>query len=228
MDGQRQSKFWLKVVNDNQQSTGQVKPVRTGQNCTKPIFEAPPRAVAERATVSEVLKITKNFLKIILSDFKALTKLDFNKSETLIASPSLRAAVDGDKENVGELKTTQGTRWSHSYSFFSGTINWFIGLLLTFDTSDLQAEQWINKMNGPAHAEVLEVEPEARPERKLSAKLGAGKRKASKNQDSTTPSDRDLIEEDDGAEDLDSRSSAFSRKRAVPPTSQLQVKKKLK
>ncbi|KAE8703008.1 Detected protein of unknown function [Hibiscus syriacus] len=64
--------------------------------------------------------------------------------------------------------------------------------------------------------------------RKLSAKLGAGKRKASKNQDSTTPSGRDLVDEDDGDEDLDGRSSAFSRKRAVPPTSQLQVKKKLK
>ncbi|GMJ01801.1 hypothetical protein HRI_003849300 [Hibiscus trionum] len=119
--------------------------------------------------------------------------------------------------------------------------------LVALNNASKLAEQWINKMNGSAHDEVVEVEPEARPgrlglgakiprqskvglsndpvARKLSAKLGAGKRKASKNQDSTTPSCRDLFDQD---EDLDSRSSAFSRKRAVPPTSQLQVKKKHK
>ncbi|KAE8734104.1 Detected protein of unknown function [Hibiscus syriacus] len=137
---------------------------------------------------------------------------------------------------------------SHSLFFLFGNhrpVYWFI-----IDVTDTQAAEWINKMNGSEHDEVLEVEPEARPERlglgakvprqskvglsndpvarKLSSKWGAGKRKASKNKNSTTPSCKDLVEEDDGDEDLDSRSSAFSRKRAGPPTSQLQVKKKLK
>ncbi|KAK8491315.1 hypothetical protein V6N12_000049 [Hibiscus sabdariffa] len=118
--------------------------------------------------------------------------------------------------------------------------------IVTLNNASKLAEQWINKMNGSKHDEVAEVEPEARPERlglgakvprqskvelsndpvarKLSAKLGAGKRKASKNQDSTTPSSRDLVDKDNGDEDLDSRSSAFSRKRTVPLTSQLQEK----
>ncbi|KAE8714541.1 hypothetical protein F3Y22_tig00110195pilonHSYRG00163 [Hibiscus syriacus] len=121
--------------------------------------------------------------------------------------------------------------------------------IVTLNNASKLAEQWLNKMNGSGQDEVVEVEPEARPERlglgakvprqskvqlsndpvarKLSAKLGAGKRKASKNQDST-PSGQDMVNEDDGDEDLDSRSSAFSRKKAVPTTSQLQVKKKLK
>ncbi|KAE8677583.1 hypothetical protein F3Y22_tig00111505pilonHSYRG00023 [Hibiscus syriacus] len=90
----------------------------------------------------------------------------------------------------------------------------------------VMAEQWLNKMNGSGQDEVVEEEPEARPERlglgakvprqskvglsndpvarKLSTKLGAGKRKASKNQDSSTPSGQDMVNEDDGDEDLDS------------------------
>ncbi|KAE8723837.1 Detected protein of unknown function [Hibiscus syriacus] len=122
--------------------------------------------------------------------------------------------------------------------------------IITLNNASKLAEQWLNKMNGSGQDEVVEAEPEARPERlglgakvprqsnvglsndpvvrKLSAKLGAGKRKASKNQDSSTLSGQDMVNEDDGDEDLDSRSSAFSRKRAVPPTSQFQVKKKLK
>ena len=65
-------------------------------------------------------------------------------------------------------------------------------------------------------------------ERKLYAKLNAGKRKASKNRESTTLSDRDGVDEDGDDEDLESRSSAFSRKRAVPLTSQIQAKRKQK
>ncbi|KAL4272515.1 hypothetical protein GQ457_13G029340 [Hibiscus cannabinus] len=122
--------------------------------------------------------------------------------------------------------------------------------IVTLNKASKLAEQWLNKMNGSGQDEVVEAEPEARPERlglgakvprqskvglsndpvarKLSAKLGVGKRKASRNQDSTTPSGQDMVNEDDGDEDLDSRSSAFSRKRAVPLTSQLQVMKKPK
>ncbi|OMO88596.1 hypothetical protein COLO4_20186 [Corchorus olitorius] len=67
-------------------------------------------------------------------------------------------------------------------------------------------------------------------ERKLYAKLDAAKRKASKDEVSTTPLARDAVDDDSDDEDLDSRSSAFGtdRKRAVPPISQLQTKKKQK
>ncbi|KAK6266042.1 hypothetical protein QUC31_016879 [Theobroma cacao] len=110
----------------------------------------------------------------------------------------------------------------------------------------MQAEQWVCKMSGSAEDEAVEVEPEGRPsglglgakvprqskvgpsndpvERKLYAKLDAGKRKASKNQESTTPSGVDVVDD----EDLESRSSAFVRKKAVPLTSQLQAKRKRK
>ncbi|OMO71003.1 hypothetical protein CCACVL1_18514 [Corchorus capsularis] len=119
--------------------------------------------------------------------------------------------------------------------------------------TDIQAEQWVSKMSGSAEDEAVEVEPEGRPEklglgakvprhqskvvtsnnpveRKLYAKLDAAKRKASKDEVSTTPSARDVVDDDSDDEDLDSRSSAFGidRKRAVPPTSQLQTKKKQK
>ncbi|XVE74425.1 hypothetical protein DITRI_Ditri12bG0016200 [Diplodiscus trichospermus] len=112
---------------------------------------------------------------------------------------------------------------------------------------DMQAEQFVSKMSGSVEAEALEVEPEGRPsglglgakisrqpkvvlsknpvKRKLCAKLGVGKRKASKNRESTTPTGRDRVDEDSDDEDLESRSSAFAKKRAVPLTSQLQAKK---
>ncbi|PPD81882.1 hypothetical protein GOBAR_DD21178 [Gossypium barbadense] len=87
--------------------------------------------------------------------------------------------------------------------------------IVTLNNALKLAEQWINKMNGSAEYEVVEAEPEARPERlglgakvprqskvglsndpverKLSAKLGVGKRKVLKNQDSTIPSSKDRI-----------------------------------
>ncbi|XP_022761881.1 uncharacterized protein LOC111307853 [Durio zibethinus] len=122
--------------------------------------------------------------------------------------------------------------------------------IVTLNNALKLAEQFVSKMSGSAEDEAVEVEPEGRPdrlglgakvprqskvgpfndpvERKLYAKLDAGKRKASKNRESTFPSDRDRVDEDDEDEDLESRSSAFSRKRAVPLTSQLHEKKKQK
>ncbi|XWS35160.1 hypothetical protein CRYUN_Cryun21dG0102000 [Craigia yunnanensis] len=116
--------------------------------------------------------------------------------------------------------------------------------------SDLKAEQWVSKMSGTAEDEALEVEQEGRVsglglgakvprqskvvtsddpvERKLYAKSGAGKRKAFKNREFSTPSGRDGVDEDGDDEDLESRSSAFAKKRAVPLTSQLQAKQKKK
>ncbi|XP_021290712.1 uncharacterized protein LOC110421434 [Herrania umbratica] len=112
------------------------------------------------------------------------------------------------------------------------------------------AEQWVCKMSGSTEDEAVEVEPEGRPsglglgakvlrqskvgpsndpvERKIYAKLDAGKRKASRNQESTTHSGVDVVDEDGDDEDPESRSSAFVRKKAVPLTSQLQAKRKRK
>ncbi|XWS13391.1 hypothetical protein CRYUN_Cryun36dG0033600 [Craigia yunnanensis] len=120
--------------------------------------------------------------------------------------------------------------------------------IVTLNNALKLAEQWVSKMSGSAEDETVEVEPEGRKsglglgakvprqskvgpsndpvERKLYAKLDAGKRKASKNWESTTPSDRDEVDED--GDDLESRSTAFSRKRTVPLTSQSQAKKKHK
>ncbi|XVF65268.1 hypothetical protein PTKIN_Ptkin09bG0233800 [Pterospermum kingtungense] len=114
----------------------------------------------------------------------------------------------------------------------------------------ITAEQWVSKMSGSAEDETVEVEPEGRQsglglgakvprqskvgpsndpvERRLYAKLEAGKRKASKNRELTTPSDRDGVDDSGDDEDLESRSSAFSKKKAAPPTSQLHAKKKQK
>ncbi|XWS09175.1 hypothetical protein CRYUN_Cryun40dG0063600 [Craigia yunnanensis] len=120
--------------------------------------------------------------------------------------------------------------------------------IVTLNNALKLAEQWVSKMSASAEDEAVEVEPEGRQsglglgakvprqskvglsndpvERKLYAKLDTGKRKASKNRESTTPSDRDRIDDED--EDLESRSSAFSRKKKIPLTSQLQAKKKQK
>ncbi|XVF37966.1 hypothetical protein REPUB_Repub20aG0056900 [Reevesia pubescens] len=121
--------------------------------------------------------------------------------------------------------------------------------IVTLNNALKLAEQFVSKMSGSAEDEAVEVEAEGRPERlglgakvprqskvgpsndpvdrKLYAKLNAGKKQASKNRESTTPSGRDGEDEDDDDE-LESRSSAFSKKRAVPLTSQLQEKKKQK
>ncbi|KAJ4728277.1 putative RNA binding protein [Melia azedarach] len=114
------------------------------------------------------------------------------------------------------------------------------------------AEQWVGNMTKVAEDEPTEVEPEARPsrlglgakvsrqskigplndpvERKLHARLNAGKRNAAKRAEDSTPSARNGHGNDDEDEDqdLESRTSAFAKKRAAPPTSSLQATKKQK
>ncbi|GLU00684.1 hypothetical protein SLE2022_180320 [Rubroshorea leprosula] len=112
------------------------------------------------------------------------------------------------------------------------------------------AEQWVNNMSGSLEHEPVEVEPEGRPpklglgakvsrqskvgpsndpvERKLYAKLDVGKRKASKSIEESTSYGRDESNEEEEEGDLESRSSVFTKKRAVPPTPTLQAKKKQK
>ena len=63
-------------------------------------------------------------------------------------------------------------------------------------------------------------------ERKLHAKLDAGKRKSAKSIKESTLSARSGSDNSD--EDLESRTKSFSKKRVVPPTSSLQRNKKPK
>ena len=70
-------------------------------------------------------------------------------------------------------------------------------------------------------------------ERKLHAKLDAGKRKAAKSTEESSPyargrDDSKADNEDEDDENLDSRTSAFAKKRVMPLTSPLQTKKKQK
>lgn len=66
-------------------------------------------------------------------------------------------------------------------------------------------------------------------ERKLHAKLDAGKRKSAKSIKESTLSARSGSDNsDDSDEDLESRTKSFSKKRVVPPTSSLQRNKKPK
>ncbi|KAH7511319.1 hypothetical protein JRO89_XSUnG0210000 [Xanthoceras sorbifolium] len=108
------------------------------------------------------------------------------------------------------------------------------------DGVDLQAEQWVDKMTKAAEDEPTEVESEGRPSRlglgakvsrhskpgplhdpvarKLQARLNAGKRNAAKSIEESTPSAKDgHDDEEDEDDDLESRSSAFAKKRGAPP-----------
>ncbi|GLT79646.1 hypothetical protein SLA2020_511280 [Shorea laevis] len=112
------------------------------------------------------------------------------------------------------------------------------------------AEQWVNNMSGSVEDELVEVEPEGRPlklglgakvsrqskvgpsndplERKLYAKLDVGKRKASKSIEESTSYGRDESNEEEEEGNSESKSSVFTKKRAVPPMPTLQAKKKQK
>ncbi|KDP38839.1 hypothetical protein JCGZ_04996 [Jatropha curcas] len=116
------------------------------------------------------------------------------------------------------------------------------------------AEQWVNNMSNSVEDEKKEVEPEGRPnrlglgakvarefrvgplndpvERKLHAKLEAGKRKAAKSIEESLPTKNEGRNSNDNDDDsdgeLESRNSAFAKKRAGPPTPSLQLKKKQK
>ncbi|KAK7858811.1 uncharacterized protein LOC112019118 [Quercus suber] len=114
------------------------------------------------------------------------------------------------------------------------------------------AEQWVNNMTKAAENEQPEVESEGQPyrlglgaklsrqpkhgpsndplEKKLRAKLNTGKRKAAISAKEYTQSARDGGDnEDDDDGDLDSRTSAFDKKRArAPMTVFSQANKKLK
>ncbi|KAJ0113481.1 hypothetical protein Patl1_00453 [Pistacia atlantica] len=100
------------------------------------------------------------------------------------------------------------------------------------------AEQWVNNMTKVEEDEPTKVESEGRPsrlglgakvslkskfqpsndpvERKLHARLDARKRKAAKNAEESLLSAKDRHDDDDDDEDdLESRTSAFEKKRAV-------------
>ncbi|OVA14024.1 Protein of unknown function DUF3245 [Macleaya cordata] len=114
------------------------------------------------------------------------------------------------------------------------------------------AEGWVNNMSGSAEDETSELEFEARPprlglgakvirqsnmgastdpiERRLRAKLEAGKKRANKNkEEESNPSERnDGHDSDDDDDEPESRTNAFTKKRPVflSPSSQNKKKRK--
>ncbi|KAF7138082.1 hypothetical protein RHSIM_Rhsim07G0118400 [Rhododendron simsii] len=116
------------------------------------------------------------------------------------------------------------------------------------------AENWVNNMTKSTEEESGEVELEGRPlrlglgatiprqsrvgplndpvDRRLHAKLEAGKRKASQRmEEESSPPVRgghNVKDDEDDNDDLDSRTNLFAKKRVMPLTSSLQAKKKQK
>ncbi|XP_027352912.1 uncharacterized protein LOC113863508 [Abrus precatorius] len=113
------------------------------------------------------------------------------------------------------------------------------------------AELWVNNMSKAADDEGTNVDIEGRPfrlglgakvsrqskvgpsndpvERKLHAKLDAEKRKAANIAKESTTIARDVLDDDEDNENVDSRTSAFSKRKAeVPLTSSILRNKKQK
>ncbi|XP_061945680.1 uncharacterized protein LOC133669522 [Populus nigra] len=123
--------------------------------------------------------------------------------------------------------------------------------IVRLDNAFKMAGLWVNNMSKAVEDEPAEVESEGRPsrlglgakevprhskarlsndpvERRLYAKLEAGKRRAAKIiEDSIVPA-RDCNEDDDSDGESESRTSTFAKKRPGPQVQSLQVKKKQK
>ncbi|KAF5207455.1 pre-mRNA-splicing factor CWC22-like protein [Thalictrum thalictroides] len=123
--------------------------------------------------------------------------------------------------------------------------------LVILDRGLKLAESWMNNMSGSATDEVNEVEYEGRPprlglgakavhpsrvgpltdpvERRLVAKLNAGKRRTARTIEETNPSESNVGDDNDGSDDdLESRTKAFTKKRATSTAPSLQGKKNKK
>ncbi|KAJ4849702.1 hypothetical protein Tsubulata_006728 [Turnera subulata] len=124
--------------------------------------------------------------------------------------------------------------------------------ILVLDKAYKLAEQWVNNMSKGVEDEPKTVETEGRParlglgakvvkqsevrhsndpiERKLHAKLQAGKNKVARSTEDTNPSARDVQndEDDDSEGELESRTSSFTKKRPGPPAPSTNIKKKQK
>ncbi|KAJ4956963.1 hypothetical protein NE237_013746 [Protea cynaroides] len=123
--------------------------------------------------------------------------------------------------------------------------------LVTLNKALQLAESWVNNMSGSTADDSTEIEFECRPsrlglgakvihqpkfrassdpvEKKLRAKLDAGKRKAAKNIEESNPSGKnEELDEDDSDEDSESRTNAFPKKRSILPASSLHAKKRQK
>ncbi|KAJ8642891.1 hypothetical protein MRB53_004639 [Persea americana] len=109
------------------------------------------------------------------------------------------------------------------------------------------AEAWVNNMSASAADEMVERKFEGRPprlglgaklppskaaasadpvEKKLRAKLDAGKKRAAKDLEELNASDRNGEHSGDDEDGLESRANAFVKKRPMVPATTLQVKKK--
>eukprot|EP00268_Persea_americana_P059390 TRINITY_DN727_c0_g1_i3.p1 TRINITY_DN727_c0_g1~~TRINITY_DN727_c0_g1_i3.p1 ORF type:complete len:150 (-),score=51.23 TRINITY_DN727_c0_g1_i3:183-632(-) len=109
------------------------------------------------------------------------------------------------------------------------------------------AEAWVNNMSASAADEMVERKFEGRPprlglgaklppskaaasadpvEKKLRAKLDAGKKRAAKDLEELNASDKNGEHSGDDEDGLESRANAFVKKRPMVPATTLQVKKK--
>ncbi|KAF5184909.1 pre-mRNA-splicing factor CWC22-like protein [Thalictrum thalictroides] len=121
--------------------------------------------------------------------------------------------------------------------------------LVILDKGLKLAESWMNNMSGSATDDANEVEYVGRPprlglgakavhqsrvgpltdpvERRLVAKLDAGKRRAARTIEETNPSESN-VGDDSSDDDLESRTKAFTKKRAISLAPSLQAKKNKK
>ncbi|XP_061360053.1 uncharacterized protein LOC133304095 isoform X2 [Gastrolobium bilobum] len=123
--------------------------------------------------------------------------------------------------------------------------------IVKLDTALKLAEVWVNNMSKGADDETTNVDIESRSsrlglgakvsrqskvgpsndpvERKLHAKLNAEKRKAANIAKESTTIARDVLDDDEDHEDVESRTSAFAKRKAtVPLTSSILGNKKQK
>ncbi|CAK9143334.1 unnamed protein product [Ilex paraguariensis] len=123
--------------------------------------------------------------------------------------------------------------------------------IVKLDRAFKLAEKWVNDMTKTSEDESTALELEGRPlrlglgatvprehkffpsnnpiEKKIRAKLDAEKRKAAKNAEDSAPSVRDgSVDQDSSDEELESRTKAFSKKRAVNLVSSLNALKRQK
>ncbi|GAV81724.1 DUF3245 domain-containing protein [Cephalotus follicularis] len=122
--------------------------------------------------------------------------------------------------------------------------------IVMLDKAFKLAELWVDNMTEIVDDGPTEVESEGRPsrlglgakvslkskfrpsndpvERKLHAKLDAGKRKTATSAEESTPSGTDACADDEEEENPESRTSVFSKKKVVPLSSYMQANKKQK
>ncbi|TKY65439.1 hypothetical protein E2542_SST08298 [Spatholobus suberectus] len=123
--------------------------------------------------------------------------------------------------------------------FLSPTFSHFLTLSVKVPRFSSQAELWVNNMSKDADDDRTNADLEGRPsglglgakvscqskfvpsddpvERKLYAKVNVEKRKTTNIAKESTTIARDVLDDDEDSEDLDSRTNAFAKRKAATP-----------